>query len=76
MSATVPILEKGDRVGDLEVPQDLGFQRRACTFERIGWVAMTLVLLAAIVGVWGEGPLAQAEAVSRDGSGPTPSCWW
>jgi hypothetical protein len=68
MSASVPILESGDRVGDLEVPQDLAFQRRAWTFERIGWVAMALVLLAGIAGVWGEGPLAQAEAVSRDGS--------
>ena len=68
MSASVPILDSGDKVGDLEVPQDLRFQRRAWTFQRIGWGLMALVLLAGAAGVWGKGPLAQATAVSRDGS--------
>ncbi len=55
-------MTKGQRVGDLEVAQDLTFQRRSWTVQRIGWVAMALVLLAALAGLTGSGPLSQATA--------------
>jgi hypothetical protein len=50
------------RVGDLEVEEDLDFQRREWTAERVAWVVMGLLLLAALLGVFGRGPLSNATA--------------
>jgi hypothetical protein len=51
-----------DRVGDLEIHQDLPHERLEWRIERIGWVAMALVLLAALGGLLGPGPLSSATA--------------
>jgi hypothetical protein len=45
--------------GDLEIEQDLDFERRSWTFERAGWVVMAMVWLAALVGLLGPGPLSE-----------------
>lgn len=50
------------RIGDLELPQDLDFQRRSWIAQRIGWAIMVLVLLAALAGLLGNGPLSIATA--------------
>jgi hypothetical protein len=50
------------RVGDLEIEDDQGFQRRCWQIERIGWGVMTLILLAALLGLMGTGPLTNATA--------------
>lgn len=55
-----------ERAGDLELDQDLGFQRREWAAQRIGWVVMALVALAALLGLTGEGPFASA-AVGNPG---------
>ncbi|HEX2142034.1 MAG TPA: hypothetical protein VHK28_07155 [Candidatus Limnocylindria bacterium] len=55
------------RVGDLEVEQDLAFQRREWIAERIGWTAMLVLAVAGVLGLFGTGPLAAAEA--RGGNG-------
>ena len=54
------------RVGDLEVGQDLNFQRRSWTLERAGWVVMILLLIAALLGLLGPGPLSSATAGDPD----------
>lgn len=56
------------RVGDLEVNEDLRFQRRVWVVQRVGWVAMALVALAALVGLFGgTGSLrGEAKASSED----------
>jgi hypothetical protein len=51
-----------ERVGELEVGQDLGFQRREWRVQRIAWVAMAMVLVAGLAGLLGSGPLAHAAA--------------
>lgn len=51
-----------ERVGELEVAQDLEFQRREWRVQRIAWAAMALVLLAGLVGLLGSDPLAHASA--------------
>ena len=50
------------RVGDLEIDQDLDFERRSWTAQRIAWVLTALVLLAALAGLCGPGPLSETTA--------------
>ena len=55
------------RVGDLEIDQDLRFQKREWAFERASWVVMALVVLAGLLGLLGRGPMSDQTAVSGDG---------
>jgi hypothetical protein len=55
------------RVGDMEVGQDLAYQRREWLVERIGWVVMATVVLAALVGLLGRGPLSSARQADDQG---------
>lgn len=48
------------RVGSLEIAQDLDFQRKEWRVQRIGWVVMALIALAALLGVTGSGVVARA----------------
>ena len=54
-------------VGNLDVHQDLPHERLEWTFEPIGWVVIALVLLAALAGLLGRGPLSRA-TVGHDGA--------
>ncbi|HWV47055.1 MAG TPA: hypothetical protein VN039_13710 [Nitrospira sp.] len=49
------------RIRDLEISQDLDLQRTTWTLQRIGWGGMALIILAALSGVFGSGPLARTE---------------
>lgn len=49
-----------ERVGDLELGQDLPFQRREWAVQRIAWAAMAAVLTAALLGLFGSGPVSDA----------------
>lgn len=57
-----------ERGTGIEVDQDLDFQRKDWRFERIGWGAMLLVGVGAILGLFGQGPLSDATASAEDGS--------
>lgn len=59
----MPQTDKG-----LEVDQDLEFQRRDWTFERAGWFAMLVVVVAALLGLLGDGPLSRAHRIAGDHS--------
>ncbi len=56
----------GTKQRSLEMREDLLFAHRQWRIQRIGWVVMALVLLAALLGVFGRGPLSHAREV--DGS--------
>ena len=56
------------RVGDLELGQDLPFQRRTWLVQRVGWGVVLLLLLAAAAGLLGRGPLSEKTARSADGA--------
>jgi hypothetical protein len=56
------------RVGDLELEEDFAFQRREWAWERVGWAVILLVLLAALLGLFGVGPLSWA--VTGDAGAP------
>jgi hypothetical protein len=46
------------RVGDLEIAQDLDFQKKSWVFQRVGWVLMALFVILALAGLFGPGPLS------------------
>jgi hypothetical protein len=48
------------RIGDLDINQDLDVQARMWKIQRIGWVVMGLILLAALIGLFGSGPISRA----------------
>lgn len=50
------------RIGDLEISQDLEFQKRSWTIQRVGWVVIALLILAGLLGVFGKGIAADATA--------------
>jgi hypothetical protein len=52
---------------ELAVERDLPFQRRQWVAERIGWTVMAVLLLAALTGILGRGPLSKAQASHPDG---------
>lgn len=45
------------RVGDLEISQDLEYQKKMWKVERVGWGVMGLISLAGLLGVLGPGLL-------------------
>jgi len=58
-----------ERVRKPPFDEDISFQRRQWQVERTGWVAMLLVIIAAVAGVFGgEGPIARATASDSTGS--------
>lgn len=59
---------KGQKAGDLEVDEDLKFQRVEWRIQRIGWVLMLLFILAALAGAFGRGPLSRRTDQSPDNS--------
>ena len=57
---------KVGKVGELQVSQDLGFQRRMWRVQRAGWAVFAIAILAAFTGFLGDGPLASTEARAGD----------
>jgi hypothetical protein len=53
-----------ERVGSLEIDQDLEFERRQWALQRAGWIVIGLVVLLALTGLLGGGPFSHAEAAS------------
>jgi hypothetical protein len=56
------------RVGDLELDQDLKFQRRSWRVQRIGWIIMAIILAAAFLGLFGTGPLSDTTVSDPSGN--------
>lgn len=55
------------RMGDLELSEDLSFQTHEWIAERIGWSLLFLILVGALLGLFGHGHLSNASAPSQDG---------
>ena len=51
---------------DLDIDEDLEYQRRAWRFQRIGWIAIGLVLIGALLGLFGRGPLSRSVATDPE----------
>ena len=48
----------------LELEQDIDAQRREWRFERAGWLLIVVLVVAALTGAFGDGPLARHVARS------------
>ena len=47
---------------------DPAFLKRERIFERVGWLLLGLVILAAIIGLFGGGPISDAEVTTSSGN--------
>lgn len=56
------------RVGSLEIDHDMKFHQRSWRLQRVAWVIMALLLLAALLGLFGSGPLSRATLVDESGT--------
>ncbi len=54
------------RVGDLEVPEDLRFQRRQWLLHRAAWVLLVGLLVLAGLGLFSSGPISYISRASKD----------
>jgi len=52
----------------LPVPEDMLFQQRVWAAERIGWVVLTIAVLAGLLGVFSDGLASGATVASGDGA--------
>lgn len=48
------------RTIDLQLEDDMQYHRRAWQIQSIARVAAAVILLAALIGLWGQGPLSKA----------------
>jgi hypothetical protein len=55
------------RVGDLEVHADVSHQEVEWRAERVGWIVMALLMVAALAGLLGPGPFSST-AAGEEGS--------
>ena len=53
--------------GDLGIEQDLRFQQRTWLVQRVGWGVIACVLVVALLGLLGSGPLASRTVDSPQG---------
>lgn len=49
------------------VEEDMPMQQRVWRFERVGWYVLVMIVLLGLAGLFGNGPLSDAEVVSPDG---------
>ena len=59
LTATEGSVPSTGRVGSLEIDVDERFQRRAWRAERVGWAVMLGLVLAGMLGAFGEGWLSR-----------------
>jgi hypothetical protein len=52
----------------LELDRNEAFQRKEWTVQRVGWVVWGIVIVAALAGLLGSGPLSDQVASSADGA--------
>jgi hypothetical protein len=62
-----PMPEQAESTLDLEQPENQRASSREWWAERIGWAVISIILIAALLGAFGPGPLSHREATSEDG---------
>ena len=66
---STPVKDSVAKVNDeIEVGENLDFQRKWWRFENVVWVLFTLIIVLDLAGLFGRGPIAKAERRSADGT--------
>ena len=50
------------RIADLDIHQDLAFQRRSWILQRAAWWLLAALAIGALIGVFGHGPISRGSA--------------
>jgi hypothetical protein len=53
---------------ELQLTEDLTFQRREWVIQRLGWAAMAVLLVAGVLGFFGSGPVSDRSVSAQDGA--------
>lgn len=56
----------GNTYKDLQVGQDLSFQEREWRIQRAAWILLAAIVVLALLGLFGTGPLSSTTAGSTD----------
>jgi hypothetical protein len=48
------------REAQLQIEEDLAFQQRDWRVQRVGWIGLALLITAALLGLFGTGPLSDS----------------
>jgi hypothetical protein len=66
---TTPVTQSAPRVNnEIEVGEDLEFQRKWWRFEKFAWIFFSLIIVLDLAGLFGRGPIAKAELRAVDGT--------
>lgn len=60
-------MSETESIDGLQINQDMPHQRREWRAQRTGWVVIALLLVAALAGLLGPGPLSSSVAHAPDG---------
>ena len=66
--STTPVTQSAPINSEIEVGEDLEFQRKWWRFENLVWILFTLILVLDLAGLFGRGPIAKAERRAADGT--------
>jgi hypothetical protein len=68
-SSSQPVEESVSKVNnEVEVGEDLDFQRKWWRFENFVWIIFSLIIVLDLCGVFGRGPVANARRRTADGT--------
>lgn len=56
------------RISGIDINQDMDYQWREWRIQRIAWVFFGAILLAALLGLLGQGPLSKGRIATPDGA--------
>lgn len=59
-------MAKAKKIGDLQIDEDMEFQRRSWMVQRVGWAMFAFVILLAALGLFGDGILSNARAGQQE----------
>lgn len=60
-------MEQDEVSREFPIREDVRVQRRVWALERIGWYVLLAVVIAALAGVFGNGPVSHRTVTSTDG---------
>lgn len=59
---------KQNREPELQIDQDLNYEKRKWVVERVNWVIMSVLILAGLLGFLGNGPFSSTSATNTTAS--------